>query len=603
MSGVHFHMPTPLLARIGGRLRRPFAARSLLAAPLPPQPLPPIRRTWIMLYAWLAIVAAAAAAFYMGHTTESYIAGVFENHWNALTMRPASEAGAWGSQRGAQGALLAEVAQVASDTHPINVVLQSLVGEHGCIGAWLVTPTGAVRAGAGEDGASPAAVIASHGDAWSREIASDTSILHTVAAPHATYLDVVSPVTTSERSAEPLVVLMRFDLARANLPPLMPRDSAAPTPTLAKLRHTLLLARDGDVVRILRVAGGASPSLVGRTLRYASLPPDVRAAFTGQWAFGRGPGVLDPDVMYSVRAIPGLDWAVVREASYRAVVAAASGGSIGFNRFMGAGVVLAVLGVLALAFVVLRLRSAHALSRLRSDFIAGISHEVRTPLAQVRMFAELLHSRRITSPDDVERSLRIIETEAQRLSVLLDDILDFSSRALPGPGGMVDAITRVRAIVHETLEAFAPLAAERDVRLVDAVDGEMLAAINPAALRHVLTNLVANAVKYGPVGGTVTVSASEVNACVTICIDDEGVGVPVEERERIWLPFERGRRTLSAHGGGYGIGLAVARELVMRFGGTTCVEDAPGGGARFVVQLPVAIPRGTAEHEALVGVA
>lgn len=599
-------MPTPLLARIGGRLRRPFVARSFLAAPLPPQPLPPIRRTWLVLYAWLAIVGATAAAFYMGHTTESYIAGVYENHWNALTMRPASEAGAWGSQRGAQGALLAEVAQVASDTHPINVVLQSLVGEHGCIGAWLVTPTGAVRAGAGEDGASPAAVIASHGDAWSHEIASDTSILHTVGALHATYLDVVSPLARREgetgRGAEPLVVLMRFDLARANLPLLMPRDSAAPTPTLAKLRHTLLLARDGDVVRILRVAGGASPSLVGRTLRYASLPPDVRAAFTGQWAFGRGPGVLDPDVMYSVRAVPGLDWAVVREASYHAVVDAASGGSIGFNRFMGAGVVLAVLGVLALALVVLRLRSAHALSRLRSDFIAGISHEVRTPLAQVRMFAELLHSRRITSPDDVERSLRIIETEAQRLSVLLDDILDFSSRALPGPGA-VDATTRVRAIVHETLEAFAPLAAERDVRLVDAVEGEMLAAINPAALRHVLTNLVANAVKYGPVGGTVTVSASEVNACVTICIDDEGMGVPAEERERIWLPFERGRRTLSAHGGGYGIGLAVARELVTRFGGTTRVEDAPGGGARFVVQLPVAIARGTAEHETLVGVA
>lgn len=593
MSGVRLRIPLPF---------RRAEPSSLVAAPVPPHPLPPLRRTWIALYVALAIAGAAAAAFYMGHSAESYIAGVYENHWNALTMRPASEASAWGSQRRAQGALIADVARVARDTQPINVVLRSMVGVHGCIGAWLVTPAGVVRAGAGDASITPATVIESHGRTWAREITSDSAVVRTIAAPRTTYLDVVAPAAapatshsasrtasrTTSRAATQLVVLLRFDLARANLPPLMPPDSAAPTPTLAKLRHTLLLARDGDVVRILRVAGGASPALVGRTLRFGALPPDVRAALRGQWAFGRGPGVLDRDVMFSVRTVPGLDWAVLREASYHAVVDAASGGSIGFNRFMGAAIILGVLGVIALAFVVIRLRGAHALSRLRSDFIAGISHEVRTPLAQVRMFAELLHSGRITSPEDVERSLRIIETEAQRLSVLLDDILDFSSRALPGPGAVVDATSNVHAIVRETLEAFAPLAAERNVRVVDDVEGEILAAINPAALRHVITNLVANAVKYGPVGGTVTVSAGASQRGVTICVDDQGVGVPPEERERIWLPFERGRRNLTAHGAGYGIGLAVARELVTRFGGTTRVEDAPGGGARFVVQLPSA---------------
>jgi signal transduction histidine kinase len=602
MGGVRFRFPIPFRTRaLNAR-----GAPSLLAAPVPTHPAPPLRRSWIALYVGATLAIAVGTGFYMGRSTEGYIAGVFENHWSALTTRPAAELSAWGSQRRAQGELLAHVARVARDTHPVNAVLLSMVGTHGCVGAWLVTATGGERAGVGAPGITPEKVIASHGEGWLAEVTSDTGGVRTIVAPHTTYLDVVAPVTPTTAGATPEAVLLRFDLTRADLPPLMPSDSAAPTPTLAKLRHTLLLARDGDSVRILRVAGGAAPSLVQRTLAFAKLPPDVRAALHGEWAFGRGPGVLDRDVMFSVRAVPGLQWAVLREASYRAVVAAASGGSIGFNRVMGALLVLGVFGVVALAFVVIRLRSAHALSRLRSDFIAGISHEVRTPLAQVRMFAELLHSRRITAPEDVERSLRIIETEAQRLSVLLDDILDFSARehARPVVAGAVDATARVHAVVRETLEAYAPLAAERGVRVVDAVEGDAEAAINAGALRHVLTNLVANAAKYGPAGGTVTVRAGAANGRVTICVDDEGAGVPIEERERIWLPFERGRRIPTAHAAGYGIGLAVARELVARFGGTTRVEDAPGGGARFVVELPAAASAaGTSARDPLVGAA
>lgn len=598
MSGVRFRFPSPFRTR---------GATSLLAAPVPTQPPPRLRRGWIALYVIVTGAIAASVALYMGRTTENYIAGVFENHWSALTTRPAAELSAWGSQRRAQGELLAHVARVARDTHPVNAVLLSMVGSHGCVGAWLVTAIGSERAGVGESGMTAAAVIASHGSGWLREVASDTGDVRTIVAPGVTYLDIVAPVARTSGRDAPEAVLLRFDMTRADLPPLLPSDSAAPTPTLAKLRHTLLLARDGDSVRILRVAGGASPSLVQRTLAFATLPPDVRAALNGQWAFGRGAGVLDRDVMFSVRAVPGLQWAVLREASYHAVVDAAAGGSIGFNRFMGAVLVLGTFGVVALAFVVLRLRTAHALSRMRSDFIAGISHEVRTPLAQVRMFAELLHSRRITAPEDVERSLRIIETEAQRLSVLLDDILDFSARAHPtSPASpvAVNATARVHAVVRETLDAFAPLAAERGVRVVDAVDGDHSAAIDPAALRHVLTNLVANAAKYGPANATVTVRAGCADGRVTICVDDEGSGVPAEERERIWLVFERGRRIPETHATGYGIGLAVVRELVTRVGGSTRVEDAPGGGARFVVELPAAAPdTRSPTRDPLVGVA
>ena len=136
------------------------------------------------------------------------------------------------------------------------------------------------------------------------------------------------------------------------------------------------------------------------------------------------------------------------------------------------------------------------------------------------------------------------------------------------------------------IEAFAPLAAERGARVVSTVPPGLHARVDSLALRQVLTNLLENAVKYGPRGQTVTVGASTDGRCVRVWVDDEGPGVPAGEREVVWEAFRRGRQAEASGAAGSGIGLAVVRELAVQYGGGVRVADAPAGGARFSIELP-----------------
>ena len=111
-------------------------------------------------------------------------------------------------------------------------------------------------------------------------------------------------------------------------------------------------------------------------------------------------------------------------------------------------------------------------------------------------------------------------------------------------------------------------------------------ALGPDALRHVLVNLLDNAVKYGPPGQRVTVRVAPAGREVRIAVSDEGPGVPAAERERVWKPFQRGQRTGAVAGSG--IGLAIVRDIATRHGGRIWIEEREGGGATFVVSLPAA---------------
>jgi signal transduction histidine kinase len=109
--------------------------------------------------------------------------------------------------------------------------------------------------------------------------------------------------------------------------------------------------------------------------------------------------------------------------------------------------------------------------------------------------------------------------------------------------------------------------------------------VDRAALRQTLLNLLDNAVKYGPAGQTVRLAVQRTGTRVRLTVDDGGPGIAAEDRERVWLPFYRLERDARSAIAGSGIGLAVVRDLISLHGGRVCVEDAPGGGARFVVEL------------------
>jgi signal transduction histidine kinase len=263
-----------------------------------------------------------------------------------------------------------------------------------------------------------------------------------------------------------------------------------------------------------------------------------------------------------------------------------------------------LLGLLAvtaglLAVAVQQLRREHDLTRFRADFVASVSHELRTPLAQIRLFSETLLLGRVRSEAEGRRSLEIIQQESRRLTHLVENVLYFS-RSERGTQRLSPAPTRLALLVSELIEAFGPLARSGRAEIALVVQSDIEVPVDGGALRQILLNLLDNAVKYGPPGQTVVVCIDRREATGVITVDDEGAGVPVEARARIWRPYSRLASAASSAVAGTGIGLAVVHELVRLHGGAVRVEDTPTGGARFVVELPGATAA-TAEHAEAAG--
>jgi signal transduction histidine kinase len=257
--------------------------------------------------------------------------------------------------------------------------------------------------------------------------------------------------------------------------------------------------------------------------------------------------------------------------------------------------------VLATAFVAVSLlvlllyqfRRQEELGRLRDDFVSGVSHELRTPLAQIRLLAELLRMGKVPTEEKKDRSLRIIDQEARRLSFLVESILSFTHSQ---PGQLSPVRTDVAVEIDEIVSGFEPLAQAQGVRLTTRLEPGIMADVDRSALRQVLLNLLDNAVRYGPPRQNVTIATSSSADTWTLEVADEGPGVPADESERIFSPYYRMKRDAGGAVGGTGIGLAVVHRLVKEHGGRVHVAPANGegaSGARFVVALPVNSPGAT----------
>ncbi len=252
-------------------------------------------------------------------------------------------------------------------------------------------------------------------------------------------------------------------------------------------------------------------------------------------------------------------------------------------------VALFVLAAGLLTVAVIQLRRQQQLARLRTEFVSGVSHELRTPLAQIRWFAELLHLGKLRTDDERERSAGIIDQEARRLTYLVENVLNFS-RAEKGTNRVSPEPAEIDREIQESLDLFAPLARARNMTIQPVLGINGIVGVDRNALRQILLNLLDNAAKYGPSGQTITVGSQIVGDRARIWVEDEGPGIPREDRVRVWEPYVRLNRDAESSTGGSGIGLSVVRELVQLHGGRTRAESAPGGGARVVVELPLVPP-------------
>jgi len=250
-----------------------------------------------------------------------------------------------------------------------------------------------------------------------------------------------------------------------------------------------------------------------------------------------------------------------------------------------------ILGLLALTtaliiVAIFQLRREQELALLRTDFVSSVSHQLRTPLAQIRMFGETLLLGRVRNKEEERRSLEIIVKEAQRLTHQVDNVLHFS-RAQRGEVALSLRDMPLAPLVSEVLDGFCPLAEAQECRVESSLDENLRATVDPGAVRQILLNLLENAVKYGPPDQIIDVRLRKGPAgTVQLLVEDEGPGIPEDQRSEIFSPYARLERDRDSGVAGSGIGLAVVKELARRQGASVKVEDSVSGGARFVVSFP-----------------
>jgi two-component system OmpR family sensor kinase len=226
------------------------------------------------------------------------------------------------------------------------------------------------------------------------------------------------------------------------------------------------------------------------------------------------------------------------------------------------------------------------------DFVADASHELRTPLATVKGYAELYRVGAVP-PEEVDGAMRRIESEATRMTRLVEDLLTLTR--LEGRPQLQTTRVDVMVLASDVVQDAHVRAPDRRVALVP-VDGFVpgstaVVAGEDGALRQVLTNLVANALAHTPAGTPVEVALGRVGGSVVVEVRDHGPGLDPETAERVFERFYRADRSRSRESGGTGLGLAIVAAIVARHGGSVRHLPTPGGGATFRVELPAAESR------------
>lgn len=244
---------------------------------------------------------------------------------------------------------------------------------------------------------------------------------------------------------------------------------------------------------------------------------------------------------------------------------------------------LAVLGALTLLLTLVSIRlilRTIKLAELRDRFVANVSHDLRTPITQLRLFSEMLQSGRLSDEADRARALTVIRRQSELLSDLVANILEADT---PRPG-IAPVDTDLEPLVTEVVLACGAHAAARGTRLTVDWPAGTRGPVDPLAFRRILTNLVDNALRHAQ-AKAVRLRIHPTARSVTVEVEDDGIGVPAEDRERI---FDRFEQTESQARRGRGLGLSVVRELARRHDGDVWIEPVTPRGARFVVRLGAA---------------
>jgi signal transduction histidine kinase len=228
-----------------------------------------------------------------------------------------------------------------------------------------------------------------------------------------------------------------------------------------------------------------------------------------------------------------------------------------------------------------------ALAKLKSDFVSNVSHELRTPLSLIRLYAETLEMGRLTHPEKYQEYYQIIRKESERLTGLINNILDFS-RIEAGRKEYDFRETDMRELVHNTLESYRYQIEQNGFSFVEKIDDNVPPMkVDREAMARSLLNLVNNALKYSQDQKYIGVNLYRDNGSVKLEVVDHGIGIPVQEQQKIFEKFYRVGDPLVHNTKGSGLGLSLVRHIVNAHGGDVQVDSSPGQGSRFIIALPV----------------
>jgi two-component system phosphate regulon sensor histidine kinase PhoR len=244
-------------------------------------------------------------------------------------------------------------------------------------------------------------------------------------------------------------------------------------------------------------------------------------------------------------------------------------------------------GIRGAVVVMNDLTRIHRLMAMRRDFVANVSHELKTPLTSIGGFVETMLDAEPPSPDDQRRFLHIVQRQVHRLQSLVDDLLSLARiEQQAEQGSMETDEAGAGTVVDEAVETCRQAATERGVTIdVDVAQG-LSARMSADRVTRAIVNLLDNAIKYSASGSQVQVACRAVGADLEISVTDHGCGIEAHHLPRLFERFYRVDKARSRREGGTGLGLAIVKHIVQAHGGQVAVESRPGAGSRFSFRIP-----------------
>lgn len=231
-------------------------------------------------------------------------------------------------------------------------------------------------------------------------------------------------------------------------------------------------------------------------------------------------------------------------------------------------------------------RHLDRLDTTRKEFLADVAHELRTPLTYMRGYAQVLHDGMARTPDEVRQYLKIIYEETQRVERLVQDLFVLA-QADAGMSNVHRETVDLAELAGQVTERFRPRAEEKGIVLAMRKKPAPQTEVDPMRIEQAVVNLLDNALRYTPAGGSVTVNVGAKGEGVEITVQDTGPGIPSEELPYIWDRLHRVDKSRSREYGGAGLGLSIVKHIAELHGGRVTAESRPGSGTTMRLELPV----------------